>query len=450
MADNTLSRRKFLKSTAAATTAFTIVPRHVLGGANHTPPSEKLNIAGIGIGGMGGGNVNNCQHENIFALCDVDFANAAHIFNKYPNAKRYKDFRVMLEKEPDIDAVIIGTPDHTHATISMAAMKAGKHVFCQKPLTQNVHEARVLTQAAKSTGVVTQMGIQRHSDIGPRLICEWVADGALGTVDEVVAWSSLSYYPWGHAYWSSSHSTRPVETPPVPDSLDWDLWLGPAPVRPYHRCYHPGSWRSWWDFGTGMLGDRGIHTLDSVFWSLKLGQPTSVQATSVGSTSEIHPIASIITYEFISHLTNKPVKVTWYDGLTPPRPDDLEPGRRFGGSEGGILMIGDKAKLMSNYTATSPRLIPETKMKAYKQPEPSIPRITCSHEQDWINAIKNGTKAGADFDYSGPLTEAVLLGNIAKKFPDRILKYDAKNMKITNDEEANKHISRQYRDGWTL
>ena len=450
MASNHLSRRNFIKSTATAAAAFTIVPRHVLGGTNHTPPSEKLNIAGIGVGGMGASNVHNCQHENIIALCDVDFANAANTFNAHPNAKRYKDFRVMLEKEPDIDAVIIGTPDHTHAVISMAAIKAGKHVYCQKPLTQNVYEARVLTEAARKADVVTQMGIQMHSTIGPRLICEWVADGALGNITEVIAWSSLSYYPWGHAYWSSSHSQRPTETPLVPDSLDWDLWLGPAPVRPYHRCYHPGSWRSWWDFGTGMLGDRGIHTMDSIYWSLKLTHPISVQATSVGATDEIHPIASIITYEYISGQTGKPIKLTWYDGLVPPRPDDLEENRRFGGAEGGILMIGDKAKLMSNYTASNPRLVPETTMKAYKQPEPTIPRITCSHEQDWINAVKNGTKANANFDYSGPLTEAVLLGNIAKKFPDRILKYDAGNMKITNDEEANKYISREYRQGWTL
>ncbi|MCK4999010.1 MAG: hypothetical protein KAS23_05725, partial [Anaerohalosphaera sp.] len=214
--------------------------------------------------------------------------------------------------------------------------------------------------------------------------------------------------------------------------------------------YHPGSWRSWWDFGTGMLGDRGIHTMDSIYWSLKLTQPISVQATSVGATDEIHPIASIITYVYISGQTGKPIKLTWYDGLTPPRPDDLEPNRRFGGSEGGILMVGDKGKLMSNYTATNPRLIPETKMKAYKTPKPSIPRITCSHEQDWINAIKNGTKANANFDYSGPLTEAVLLGNIAKKYPDRILKYDAAKMEITNDAEASKLLKREYRKGWSL
>ena len=444
-----LNRRQFTKAAAAAT-AFTIVPRHVLGGPNNTAPSEKLNIAGIGVGGMGGANVHNCKHENIIALCDVDFANAERQFKTYPKAKRYKDFRVMLEKEPDIDAVIVGTPDHTHAVISMAAIKAGKHVYCQKPLTQNVYEARALTKAARKAGVVTQMGIQMHSTVGPRMICEWVEDGARGNVTEVTAWSSLSYYPWGHAYWSSSHSSRPKEKPPVPDKLDWDLWLGPAAVRPYHRCYHPGSWRSWWDFGTGMLGDRGIHTMDSIYWSLKLTQPISVQATSVGATDDIHPIASIITYEYISGQTGKPIKLTWYDGLTPPRPDDLEPNRRFGGSEGGILMVGDKGKLMSNYTATNPRLIPETKMKAYKQPKPSIPRIVCSHEQDWINAIKNGTNANANFDYSGPLTEAVLLGNIAKKYPDRILNYDAEKMEITNDAQASKLLKREYRTGWSL
>ena len=315
MKSSKITRRKFMAAATAAT-AFTIVPRHVLGGPNNTPPSEKLNIAGIGVAGMGGANVHNCQHENIYALCDVDFAHAERRFNLHPKAKRYKDYREMLANEPDIDAVIIGTPDHTHAVITMAAIKAGKHIYCQKPLTQNVYEARALTEAARKANVVTQMGIQRHSDIGPRLICEWIADGAIGNVTEVTAWSSLSYYPWGHAYWSSSHSDRPKETPPVPDKLDWDLWLGPAQYRPYHRCYHPGSWRSWWDFGTGMLGDRAIHTMDSIYWSLKLDRPISVQATSVGGNKEIHPIASIIVYEYISGQTGKPIKITWYDGLT--------------------------------------------------------------------------------------------------------------------------------------
>ena len=278
-----ISRRGLLGATAA-TAAFTIVPRHVLGGVQHTAPSEKLNIAGIGVGGMGKSNLSQLESENIVALCDVDHVYAAETFKKYPQAKVYTDYREMLDKDKSIDAVMIATPDHTHAVISMEAMRRGKHVYCQKPLTHDVYEARMLAKAARETGVTTQMGIQGHSGEGARLICEWIWDGAIGEVREVDAWCSLSYYPFGHAYWSSKWSRRPEDTPPVPATLNWDLWLGPAPQRPYHPAYHPAVWRCWWDFGCGMMGDRGAHSLDSVYWALKLTQPTSVDATSCGDT----------------------------------------------------------------------------------------------------------------------------------------------------------------------
>ena len=307
MGKKLMNRREFLAGVSASTAIFTIVPRYVLGGAGHTPPSEKLNIAGVGIGGMGATDIKNCEKENITALCDVDDEHAGKTFEKYPDARRYRDYRVMLEKEKDIDGVIIATPDHTHAVITMAAIKAGKHVYCQKPLTHNVYESRMLARAAKEAKIVSRMGIQRHSDDSVRMLCEWIWDGAIGKVSEVVAWSSLSYYPWGHSWWSTTHSTRPTETPAVPSSLDWDLWLGPAAYRPYHPCYHPSRWRAWWDFGCGMLGDRGVHTFDPIFWALDLKCPDSVEASYVGGNEETHPLATIVTYKFSARASKPPV-----------------------------------------------------------------------------------------------------------------------------------------------
>ena len=434
---------------AGSAAAFTIVPRHVLGGAGQAAPSGKLNIAGVGIGGMGSANLQNMASENIVALCDVDDKYAAKTFETYPQARRYRDFREMLAQEKDVDAVMIATPDHTHATIALAAIAAGKHVYCQKPLTQSVYECRLLTEAARKAGVVTQMGIQGHSSDTIRVLCEWIWDGAIGEVQEVEAWSTLTYYPWGHTWWSTTHASRPTETPPVPSTLDWDLWLGPAQERPYHPCYHPTLWRAWWDFGSGMMGDRGVHTFDSIFWSLGLKYPESVEATSVGGNGETHPLATIITYKFGERQGKGPVKLTWYDGMRPPRPEVLEDGRQFGGSEGGILFKGDKGMLMSGYMADGPRLIPETKMQAYKKPGESIERLRHSHEMDWIMAIKEGRKAGADFDYSGPLTEATLLGNVAKRVNGRLL-WDGPAMKVTNNDQANGYLKREYREGWEL
>ncbi|MBL7152676.1 MAG: Gfo/Idh/MocA family oxidoreductase [Phycisphaerae bacterium] len=443
-----IDRRRFL-GTAAATAAFTIVPRHVLGGAGNTPPSEKLNIAGIGIGGMGRGNLRNLKNENIVALCDVDYDYAAKTFNDFPKAKRFRDFRKMLDEQKDIDAVVIATPDHTHAVIAMAAIKAGKHVYCQKPLTRDVCESRKLAIAAKKAGVTTQMGIQGHSGDGIRRLTEWIRDGAIGEVRAVDAWCTLSYYPWGHAGWSTSCATRPKETPPVPDTLDWDLWIGPAPYRSYHRCYHPAVWRAWWDFGCGMMGDRGAHTLDPVYYALELGAPTSIEATSLAGGGETHPVAAIVNYKFPARGSKPPVKLTWYEGLQAPRPPELEDGRQMAHPEGGAIFIGDKGKLMAGVYGESPRLIPEAKMKAYKLPAKTIRRIKTSHEQDWANACKSGKQPGASFDYSGPLNEMVLLGNVAKKMGTK-LDWDDENMKVTNIPEANKYVCRPYRDGWSL
>jgi predicted dehydrogenase len=443
-----ISRRGFLAGAVAAA-GITIVPRHVLGGPGRVAPSEKLGIAGIGVGGMGKSNLSQLETETIVALCDVDQVYAAETFRKYPQAKAYTDYREMLDREKGIDAVLVATPDHTHAVISVEAMRRCKHVYCQKPLTHDVYEARMLAKAARETGVTTQMGIQGHSGEGARLICEWIADGAIGEVREVDAWCNLSYFPFGHAYWSSKWNRRPQDTPPVPATLNWDLWLGPAPQRPYHPAYHPAVWRCWWDFGCGMMGDRGAHTLDAAVWALKLGYPTSIEATSLDLNPDTHPLASVVTYQFPARGGLPPVKLTWYDGLRAPRPLELEDGRQMGHAEGGLLFKGTKGKLVGGVYGESPRLIPESRMKEYKQPLKTIPRVEGSHEQDWVRACKAGRRAGADFEYSALLTEICLLGNVAKRVDARI-EWDGPNMKVTNLPEAQKYIQPPYREGWTL
>ena len=441
---NKISRRDFIGSVAAAA-AFTIVPRHVLGGTGHTPPSEKLNIAGVGVGGMGGSNIKACSGENIVALCDVDERYAGKVFDLYPNAGKYRDFRKMLEKQKDIDAVVIATPDHTHAVIAMAAMRMGKHVYVQKPLTRTVYEARMLKEAAHKYKVVTQMGNQGHSGEGVRLICEWIWDGAIGPVREVNAWTNRPVWPQG--------IDRPKGSSPVPSTLDWDLFLGPAPLRPYVKdVYHPFAWRGWWDFGCGALGDMACHLLDPVFWALKLGHPDSVEAYAAKNNSktahlETAPLASIVHYRFPAREGFPPVKLNWYDGrLKPERPEELEPDRKMGS----VIFVGDKGKLMCGEYGDHPRIIPETKMQEYKKPPETLPRVEGTHEQNWIDACKNGTQACSNFDYAGPMTETIVMGNLAIRNPGRKLQWDGENMKVTNVPEANQYVNEPYREGWTL
>ena len=436
-----LSRRNFVQS-AAAVAAFTIVPRYVLGGARIVPPSEKLNIAGIGIGGRGAGDLDEVGSENIVALCDVDKNYAGRVFKKYPNAKAYTDFRTMLEKEDkNIDAVVIATPDHTHAIITMMAIKMGKHVYCEKPLTHSIYEARMVTEAARAARVATQMGNQGQATEEHRLLCELISDGAIGRVREVHSWCNRPISPRG--------IERPKDTPPVPEGLSWDLWLGPAPERPYHPSYHPFSWRGWWDFGTGVLGDIGCHQLSPIFKALKLGYPTSVEASTSGVNSETAPLASIVRYEFPARGDLPPVTLSWYDGgLMPARPPELEEGRRMGEVDDNLL-VGDKGRILGH------RLIPESKMQEYKKPPKTLPRSP-GHHQEWINACKGGAPAGSNFDVAGPLAEVVLLGNIAVRMYQKLyekgvkLYYDGPNMKITNLPEANEYIRSEYRKGWSL
>jgi predicted dehydrogenase len=420
-----------------------------------TPPSEKLNVAGIGVGGMGKSNLKNLSDENIVAICDVDEKYAGKVFDEYPQAKKYSDFRKMLEKQKEIDAVVVATPDHTHAVISMMAMKMGKHVYCQKPLTHSVYEARMLTEAAREYKVATQMGNQGHSGEGVRLICEWIWDGAIGAVREVHAWTNRPVWPQG--------IDRPQESPAVPATLDWDLWLGPAPVRPYHPSYLPFNWRAWLDFGTGALGDMACHVLDPVFWVLKLGYPTAVEACHSYEVREMwkrvdnketYPSASIVRYEFPAREDMPPVKLKWYDGgMLPPRPEELERGRKTGKEGSGVIFVGDKGKLMCGTYGDSPRLIPETRMREYKRPPKTLPRIegdVGGHEKNWVRACKGGEPACSNFDYAGFLTEAVLMGNLAIRNPGERLNWDGPNMTVTNVAEANEYVRRQYREGWTL
>jgi len=444
-----MSRREFLGSGAAAAGAglFTIVPRHVLG-RGQTPPSDRLAIAGIGIGGMGAANLRELESERIVALCDVDPSYAAGTIKRYPAAEVFTDYRRLLDKRRDVDAVVIATPDHTHAVITMAAMKAGKHVYTQKPLTHDVWEARQLADAARTSKVTTQMGIQGHSGEGIRLVVEWIRAGLIGEVREVDAWCDLSYYPWGHSSWSSKWGERPADTPAVPAGLDWDLWIGPAPLRPYHPAYHPLVWRCWWDFGVGMMGDRGAHTLDAAVWALELDAPETVEAASLGLNAETHPLSAIVTYRFPARGGRPPVKLTWYEGTRAPRPEGLEDGRSMP-AEGGLVFKGGKGAIMCGVYGDGPRLVPESLMRTAARPPKSVPRVEGSHEQDWAWASKAGRKAGAAFEYAGPLTEICLLGNVAKRLDTRIA-WDAANLRVTNAPDAEPLIRRPYRPGWAL
>jgi predicted dehydrogenase len=444
-----VGRRGFVAG-AAATAAATIVPRHVLGGPGFVAPSDKLNVAGIGVGGMGASDIQHYKDEALVALCDVDFGYARKATEAFPQARRYKDYREMLAVEKGLDAVTIATPDHTHAVIASAALAAGKHVYCQKPLAHDIFETRALAAQAAKTGLVTQMGIQGHSDEGIRLICEWIGDGAIGEVRKVEAWCTLTYYPPGHEWWSTSCTGRPKDEPPVPETLDWDLWLGPAAVRPYSPCYHPAVWRNWQAFGSGMLADRGCHTLDPVFTALKLEYPTSVEAQVTDQSAEQFPVASIVRYRFPARAGMPPVELTWYDGLRPPSPEDLEPGRLLGSSEGGSLFVGAKGSLMAGVYGESPRLIPESRMQSYEKPKKTLPRVK-SHYDDFIGACRRReVSTGAPFSYSALLTEVILLGNVAKRFPGTRLEWDPAALRFTNHDDASRLVRTAYRDGWSL
>ena len=450
--------RRSLMGAAAGVAAFTIVPRHVLGGAGQTPPSEKINIAGVGIGGQGGADLRELSSQNIVALCDVDWAHAGGTFRRWPDARKYKDFREMLDKEDkNIDGVVVGTPDHLHAIVSMAAIKRNKHVYCEKPLTHTVREARMLADTAREHKVATQMGNQGQATEEVRLLCETIWDGAIGQVREVHVWTDRPLHGTNEWYWPQGVD-RPKGEDPIPESLNWDLWIGPAPMRPYKAnpdnprvgVYSPFVWRGWWDFGTGALGDIGCHSLDPVFRALKLGHPISVEACCTLVNNETYPVASRVTYEFPARGDLAPVTLHWYDGgMKPPRPAELEDGRRW--DTNGALYIGDKGKMLGG------RLIPEARQKEYGKPPQKLERSP-GHYMEWVIACKGGKPAGSNFpDHAGLLAQVVLLGNVAirpelkaEKYLGTKLLWDGKEFKFTNVPEANKYLTKEYREGWAI
>lgn len=462
-----ITRRQFIGRTAGALAAFTIVPRHVLGGPKFVAPSEKVTIAIVGCGGQGRSNARGLFGQDdaqIVAIADpreqADYSRfyyrgvagrlpvkaeiEKHYRQRNPQYKcnDYVDFRALLDKEKNVDAVLCATPDHWHAFVTMAAIHRGKHVYCEKPLTHNIYEARMVAKAASEAGVATQMGNQGRSDEGNSLTCEMIWDGAIGQVREVHAWSSA-------AGWTSGRG-RPKERPPIPAGFDWELWLGPKPSRPYHPAYAPYNWRGWWAFGTGCVGDMAIHNLDPAFAALKLGHPISVEAVQTEFVdSEVIGPNNRVIWEFGPRGNMGPVTVHWYDGnLQPPRPADLEEGRRLGGGGNGILLIGDKGTIMGGGWSGSPRMIPEAKMREYGRPPKMLPRSR-GHHRNWLDACKGGPKACSDFRYGARLTEFVLLGDVAIRAKKKIL-WDGPNMKVTNAPEAQPFVQERYRAGFDL
>ena len=430
-----ISRRRFVKATALVGAAFSVVPSTVMGKSfGHTAPSDKLNIAGVGVGGMGRNNLRNMSAENIVALCDVDWKYADKTFKDYPKAQRFKDWREMLDKMGNsIDAVMVATPDHTHAGVTAHAMTLGKHVYTQKPLTHSVYESRLLTKLAEKYGVATQMGNQGNSGDDIRRVCEWIWSGAIGEVTEVHAWTDRPIWPQG--------LQRPTENVKVPKTLDWDLFLGPAAYRPYHPSYTPWNWRGWWDYGTGALGDMACHVLDPVFWALNLNYAEKV-------------IYTFPARKNMPDVGMPEVKVTWYDGgFLPERPVELPDGEVLGkDSGGGLLFVGTKGKIMTSYYGMQPTLLPYEKMEDFKEPDPIIPRISGSeegpwkgaHERDWIRACKepagSRVEGTANFAYSGPFNEMVVMGVLAVRLQslNRTLHWDGENMKFTNISDSDK------------
>ncbi|HEX4913885.1 MAG TPA: Gfo/Idh/MocA family oxidoreductase [Vicinamibacterales bacterium] len=502
-----ISRRDFVKDIAATTAAVTIVPRHVLG-RGQTPPSDRLNIAGVGVGGMGRTNLLNLGLDNnSVALCDVDWGfagplwqsarleadlkreqdrlakmdltpearrNSEHrvsslqklIKEDVPKQKRYRDFRIMLEEQKDIDAVVVATPDHMHASIAMAAMDLNKHVYVQKPLCWSVDEARKLARKARQAKVVTQMGNQGHSWDDGRKAVEWVQSGAIGDVTEVHVWTNrpLSYWPQGiprpepkrlteNMRWNMNgvmaRLANAMGIYAVPEDLDWDLFLGPAPQVEYHPVYHPFNWRGWVDWGAGALGDMGAHLLDHSYWALDLGYPTSVETVSTPFDKQCFPMASKTYYEFPARGSKPPVKLTWYDGgMFPPTPPEFADGEKLN-AEGGAIMVGTKGKVIHNTYGLGAKLLPASLHESVGNPKQTLPRITTSHEVNWSNACKGIGEASSPFEYAAKLTEVMLLGIVAMRAGVKI-RYDGADMRVTNSREANDLLKREYRRGWSL
>jgi predicted dehydrogenase len=522
-----VSRRKFVTTVAVTGAGLTIVPRHVLG-RGFQAPSDTVNIATVGIGGMGGSNTRNLMSQNIVAACDVDYGLLERKLKDYqtelariqganpppsnqrtrqvskvqadadarrpaqngsanlkrfveeqmPKMARYKDYREMLEKQKDIDGIVVATPDHMHAPIALAAMELGKHVYVQKPLCWSVQEARQLAQKAKDRPkVVTQMGNQGHSTDGARTGYEYITAGAIGDVREVHVWTNrpLGYWPQGiprPAPLAPANPDRPlswngagvearlaaalVGNYPVPDQLSWDLFLGVAPPVDYHPIYHPFNWRGWVDWGQGALGDMGAHLIDHPFWSLNLGFPTIIETISTPFNRATYPSATTTYYEFPARGSMPPVRLTWYDGgMTPPKPEEMGDERLNG--EGGILFIGSKGKMLQDTYGLQPRLLPKSLHESYGTPKAKLGRIAHQeHEMNWVEAIKGKAEISSPFEFAARLTEVMLLGVVALRAGGKIY-YDGAKGKITNtiktgnrEVDPNEFLSRNYREGFKL
>ncbi|MCB0527189.1 MAG: Gfo/Idh/MocA family oxidoreductase [Saprospiraceae bacterium] len=468
------TRRDFLKTGGKAAAAFTLVPRFVLGGKGYIPPSDRLNIALVGAGGKAGDHIRALKATETFvAFCDVDDRRAVDAYEEFPKVPRFRDFREMLDTAGrDIDAVMVTTPDHTHAVAAVAAMQLGKHVYVEKPLTHNIREARQLLEAARKYKVVTQMGNQGASMDCNAELAEWVQSGVIGKVKRAHVWTNRPVWPQGVP-------VPPQE--PVPAGLDWDLWLGPAPMRGYSERYLPFRWRGWWDFGTGALGDMGCHLIDPVYRALKLSYPTSIEASATTVWSDEFqeadypdscPPSSVVRMDFPARGKMPACELWWYDGgVRPMRPAELGSNEPFGSWDGGALIEGSKGKILCGIYGQDATLLPTSKMKDFKPPRPTEPRYQGSHQAVWARACKGEGKTSSPFEYAVPLTEAILIGNLAVRcydikklqkgktkdswapydYPGRIrLEWDAANMRITNFEGANAFVGREYRKGWSL
>jgi predicted dehydrogenase len=469
MARRSISRRTFLNDVGVIGAGAVILPRYVLGGPGYQAPSDTLNIAIVGAGGMGMSNAEQLVSQNIVAVCDVDHGyvqrslasrlrrrdgtprpEGVRLQEQFNRANRYEDFRIMLEKQKDIDAVVVATPDHLHAVIAKAAMDLGKHVYVQKPLTWSVHEARVLRDMARRTGVATQMGNQGHSSDSARLINEWIQAGIIGPVRQVDIWTNRPIWPQGQSYPSTPAA-------PPPPGLRWDLYLGPvAEDIAYHQTYHPFNWRGWTAFGVGALGDMGAHLIDHPYWALGLDRPVSIEATSTpwGGPQEVpvtYPQGMLVHYEFAARGSQPPVRLSWHDGgLMPSRPEVLPDDVTFE-REGGVIFTGEKGILMHETYGDNPRIWPAPLMEQAKSLPKTMPRVTTSHELNWVAACKGEGKASSPFDYACPLTETMLLGIAALRAGQgRKVIYDAEKMAFTNAPDADQYLTREYRDGWSV
>ena len=437
---NRISRRELLRSTAMVSGAW--LSSGPLLRAQTKSANEKLNIAAIGVGGRGAADVGGVAGENIVALCDVDEKRAAKTFARFSNARRFKDYRRMFDQmHREIDAVVIGTPDHTHAAIAVTAMKLGKHCYCEKPLSHSVFEARTMSNVAKEGRLVTQMGTQIHAGDNYRRVVELIKTNAIGPVREVHVWLGAKFSGPPRPT-NSSQRNAPSDKPPVPRGLDWDLWLGPAEFRPYHPWYAPGGWRYWWNFANGTLGDFFCHYCDLPFWALNLKHPVTVEAKgSLHAESTSH--RTIARQEYAARGALPPVALTWYHGGGYPA---LMKEHTIPQWKNAVLFVGSEGMLIADYGRHL--LLPEDKFTGFERPDPFIP-ASIGHHREWVEACKTGGPTTCDFDYGGALTEAALLSNVALR-TGRKLTWDAKALKAVGCPEADALIRREYRQGWTL